>query len=159
MANPSITAPTPPDYSKPEGAWRFIPTTVHGGLDYPMAVLIIVVGFLPGFPNGSGATDIYKGQVHAHTVAWSMIVPIILGALTLIYSALTNYEAGMERMIPFRLHLTFDFMLGLLLAVSPWLFHFSNQVYLPHLIVGLLRMGFALFTSVRPFTSKVGTPS
>ena len=49
-------------------------------------------------------------------------------------------------------HLWIDGLAGALLAVSPWLFGFSELVWAPHLIVGLLEIGAALFTHTAPST-------
>jgi SPW repeat len=35
---------------------------------------------------------------------------------------------------------------GILLAVSPWLFGFADQVWAPHLVIGLIEIGTALMT-------------
>lgn len=47
-------------------------------------------------------------------------------------------------------HLTVDIIAGIFLAASPLLFRFADQVYLPHLIVGLLSIGSGLFTETTP---------
>jgi hypothetical protein len=51
---------------------------------------------------------------------------------------MTNYEGGIVRIVPMSLHLNMDILLGLVLAASPWLFGFKDEVYLPHLIMGVL---------------------
>ena len=118
--------------------WQFIPTRVHGVLDYLMGLLLIVLPFLPGFPRvGTNAA-----------ATW---IPVALGAGALVYSLVTNYELGLFRVLPMPVHLAFDFLGGALLAASPWLFGFHHQVYLPHLVLGLFEIGAALFTSTRPF--------
>jgi hypothetical protein len=43
-----------------------------------------------------------------------------------------------------------DLMSGIFLAVSPWLFGFADEVYLPHLVLGILEVGAALFTKTEP---------
>lgn len=113
---------------------RFIPTTVHGVMDYAIGVVLILAPWLLGFANGGPEQ-------------W---VPVILGAAAIIYSLLTDYELGALKVIPMTGHLTIDFLSGALLAVSPWLFGFSEVVFLPHLIVGLIEMGAALTTHTTP---------
>lgn len=113
---------------------RFLPTKIHGVLDYSMGLLLIVAPWIFGFANGGAAQ-------------W---VPIILGAGAILYSLMTNYELGIARVISMPGHLTLDFICGAFLAVSPWLFGFSDYVYLPHLILGLLEMGAALSTKTTP---------
>lgn len=54
------------------------------------------------------------------------------------------------------MHLLFDLLSGILLAASPWLFGFADQVYLPHLIIGMLEIGAALMTKTGPAHSEEG---
>jgi hypothetical protein len=54
---------------------------------------------------------------------------LILGWAALVHSLLTNYELGLFKVLPFRVHLTLDVFSGALLAVSPWLFRvFESRV-------------------------------
>lgn len=50
-------------------------------------------------------------------------------------------------------HLLLDVASGALLAVSPWLFGFSDRVLWPHLILGLLEIGAGLMTRTVPETA------
>jgi hypothetical protein len=113
---------------------RFIPTRVHGMVDYGMGVLLIVAPWLLGFAAGGAET-------------W---VPVILGAAAIGYSLFTDYELGLVRKIPMGTHLGLDLGSGVLLAASPWLFGFAGLVYLPHLILGLVEIGAALTTHKTP---------
>ena len=103
---------------------KLIPRNTHAILDYIIGALLIVAPWLLGFADRSAAT----------------YTPVIIGAATIIYSLLTNYELGMLRVIPFRTHLTLDAVAGFILAASPWLFNFSQHVYWPHLVVGLMEI-------------------
>lgn len=113
---------------------RFIPTRVHGALDYATGLLLVAAPWLLGFANGGAAQ-------------W---VPVLLGAGTVAASLLTDYEWGVARVIPMPVHLMFDFGTGLLLAASPWLFGFAGLVFLPHLVVGLFEIVASLVTVTRP---------
>jgi hypothetical protein len=117
---------------------RFIPTKVHGILDYMMGLLLIAAPWLFDFADGGAET-------------W---VPVILGAGAIIYSLMTDYELGVTRNLSMRTHLTLDLMSGILLAASPWLFGFADRVYEPHLILGILEIGAALFTKKTPANEK-----
>lgn len=109
---------------------RFISTRVHGYLDYIMGFALILAPWIFGF---------YQGGI----ASW---VPIILGVSVILYSLFTDYELGASRSISMKTHLTIDLLGGFILAVSPWLFGFAEQVFWPHLIVGIAEMGAALMT-------------
>jgi hypothetical protein len=115
---------------------RFIPTRVHGMMDYLIGVLLVAAPWLFNFDRGGAET-------------W---VPVILGAGVILYSLFTDYELSIARRIPMPTHLMLDLGGGLLLAVSPWLFGFSEWVWAPHLVVGLLEMGTSLMTRRVPDT-------
>ena len=117
---------------------RFIPTRVHGILDYMMGILLIAAPWLLGFADGGAET-------------W---VPVILGAGAIIYSLMTDYELGASKTISMRTHLTLDLMSGALLAASPWIFGFADYVYMPHLVLGIIEIGAALFTKRVPSTER-----
>src|SRR5919205_3130870 len=106
---------------------RFIPTKIHGVLDYLVGLLLIAAPYLFGFATG-GAKQ------------W---VPMILGIGAIGYSLLTRYELGLVPVISMPGHLWLDALSGALLAVSPWLFGFSGEVRLPHVIVGVFEIGAA----------------
>lgn len=117
---------------------RFIDTKIHGMMDYLMGILLIVSPWLFGFHDGGAAQ-------------W---VPIILGLGALLYSLMTDYELGLLKVISMKAHLTIDLIAGLFLAASPWIFGFADQVYLPHLILGILEMGASLMTKQHPSTPE-----
>ncbi len=113
---------------------RFIPTRVHGILDYLVGLLLIAAPWVFNFDRGGAET-------------W---VPVALGVGALLYSVFTDYELGLVRRFPMPTHLTLDLLSGILLAASPWLFGFSEFVYLPHLILGVLEVGASLTTKTTP---------
>lgn len=113
---------------------RVINTRMHGYMDYIMGILLIASPWIFDFYAGGAET-------------W---VPVFLGASAIIYSLLTDYELGVSRTISMRTHLTLDIVSGILLAASPWIFGFSERVWEPHLILGLLEIGTALMTKTKP---------
>ena len=117
---------------------RFIPTRVHGMLDYIVGVLLIAAPWLFGFAQGGAET-------------W---VPVILGAGALLYSLFTDYELGLMRRLPMPTHLMLDLGAGLFLAASPWIFGFAEYVWVPHVLVGLLEVGAALMTEKVPAAGR-----
>src|SRR5690606_27731156 len=97
---------------------KIIDRKTHGYLDYLVGVLLIAAPWLFGFYEGGSES-------------W---VPIILGIGTIIYSLITDYELGLAKIIPMRVHLNIDMVAGILLALSPWLFGFSDIIIWPHLL-------------------------
>jgi len=106
---------------------------MHGLLDYAMAVLLILLPFVLGYANGS----------------IPMYLMVCAGIAMLVVSALTAYEMGLVRTIPMPVHLGIDVAMGLLLAVSPWLFGFAQATWLPFVVIGLLEAGSGLMTETR----------
>jgi len=104
---------------------QFIPTKVHGALDYIVAIALILAPMIFGFQSVGGA---------------AVAIPMILGVGLFLYSLLTNYEWGVFKVINMRYHLVIDVLASSLLLLSPFLFGFANNalnVWLPHVIVGI----------------------
>lgn len=116
---------------------RFIPTKVHGVLDYSVGGFIAASPWILGFAHGGAETK----------------VPEALGKSAVVYSLLTDYEWGVKKVIPMRTHLMLDLASGVLLAASPWLFGFAKKTWVPHLVLGLFEIGAALMTKQGPETA------
>lgn len=119
---------------------RFIPTSVHGVLDYLVGIALIAAPWLFGFA--------YVGGI-------AVYLPIILGIVLILYSLITKYELGIPsiKFIPMPYHLLIDFIAAALLALSPFLFGFSSRplnVWLPHLIVGIVVILVVLVSQTHP---------
>lgn len=113
---------------------RFIPTAVHGVMDYIVGLALIAAPFVLGFNNNGPA----------------MWVPIILGLGMIVYSIFTDYELGLVRVLPMKAHLGIDAIGGLFLLASPWLFGFADYVWIPHVVVGAAALVSALVTDTVP---------
>lgn len=113
---------------------RFLPTRIHGVLDYTVGGFIAASPWLLGFARGGAETK----------------VPEAAGKAAVVYSLFTDYEWGIKKMIPMRQHLLLDLAGGVLLAASPWLFGFAKKTCLPHLLMGLFEIGAALVTKQEP---------
>lgn len=77
-------------------------------------------------------------------------LPVVLGAGVIVYSLLTDYELGVAKVIPMSVHLGRDVAGGALLAISPWIFGFSDEARVPYLILGLIEIGAGVFTQTEP---------
>ncbi|WP_292776094.1 SPW repeat domain-containing protein [Microbacterium sp. UBA6741] len=121
---------------------RFIPTKVHGILDYIVGVALIAAPWLFGFANVGGA---------------AVIIPIVLGVGLIVYSLFTKYEWGPFGFIPMPVHLVFDIVASLFLALSPWIFGFAGEalnVWLPHVVVGVAVIVVVLYSQPQPATTR-----
>lgn len=113
---------------------RRIPTRLHGMMDYAGGAFLIVSPWLFGFNDDKPAT-------------WAVIgVAIVI----LVQSLLTDYELGVARRIPMRVHLMMDTLAGAFLIASPWLLGFADEVWVPHLVFGIAEMGAAKMTRTEP---------
>lgn len=119
-------------------SYRFIPTKVHGALDYIVAIALFFAPMIFGFQAVGGA---------------AVAVPMILGVLLFIYSLLTNYEWGVVHVIAMPYHLVIDVLASLFLLLSPWIFGFSDEApnaWLPHVIVGIVVILVVIFSQTQP---------
>jgi hypothetical protein len=112
---------------------RFIPTRVHGVIDYLWGIALAASPWLFGYATGGAAQ-------------W---VAIAFGIAAVLYSLATVYELGAVRVIPMSMHLALDGFAGAVLAASPWLFGFSGQVFWPHLAFGLFSVLASLVSQTR----------
>ena len=112
---------------------RFIPTRVHGVLDYVTGFALLA------------APELFRLK----DVRTSALVPRLTGAFATAYSALTNYELGVVKVLPMRAHLALDAASGVLLAASPWLLgyrRYGTRYWLPHTLVGAMEVAAAVTT-------------
>ena len=112
---------------------RFIPTRLHGFLDYIVGVVLIAAPWIFQFSDNTAAT----------------VVPIVLGVGLIVYSLVTDYELGVARVLPMSVHLLFDIAAGVVLAASPWIFGFADEsanVWVPHLLAGIAAVVLGLVT-------------
>ena len=102
-----------------------ISSRTHAVIDYVVGILLILAPFIFGFADGGPA----------------QMVPTILGAGTIVYSLVTRYELSVAKLIPYPVHLGIDALAGLLLLASPWIFGFTDNVWWPHVVVGIAELG------------------
>lgn len=122
---------------------QFIPTKVHGVLDYLVAVALIFAPMIFGFQAVGGA---------------AVTIPVVLGIGLFIYSLLTNYEWGVFKVINMKYHLVIDILASSLLALSPWLFGFADEAWnawVPHVVVGLTVILVVICSKSQPSNDKI----
>jgi hypothetical protein len=107
---------------------------MHAMLDYPLGVVLILAPWIFGFSDVGGA---------------AVTIPIVIGALMIGQSLITDWELSLADVLPLPTHLTMDILAGAVLAVSPFVFGFSDEganAWLPHVIVGIGLIGAGLMT-------------
>lgn len=117
---------------------RFIPTKVHGVLDYVVAIALMFAPMIFGFSSVGGP---------------AVVIPVVLGVGLFLYSLFTNYEWGLIKVIGMPVHLIIDVVASVFLLLSPWLFGFADQawnVWVPHVAVGIAVILVVLFSKTQP---------
>lgn len=121
---------------------RFIPTKVHGALDYIVAIALLLAPMIFGFQEVGGA---------------AVAIPMVLGAGLFLYSLFTNYEWGVFKVLNMRYHLIVDVIASTLLLLSPFIFGFINQApnaWVPHVAVGITVILVVLCSKTAPATEN-----
>jgi apolipoprotein N-acyltransferase len=121
---------------------KFISPRTHSIIGFIVGIALILAPNIFGFSDVGGA---------------AVSIPRIIGVIVVL-SELTvkGSFSGMD-LIPMSMHIATDVVMGAFLALSPWLFGFHDQkanAWLPHLIVGLLMIGYALATRTNAEESR-----
>jgi SPW repeat len=125
---------------------------MHAMLDYPLGVVLILAPWIFGFSDVGGA---------------AVALPIIVGALAIAQSLITDWELSIANLLPLPAHLMVDVVAGVVLAVSPFVFGFSDEganAWVPHVVVGIGLVAAGLLTrrtreSVRPAGAARSRPA
>jgi hypothetical protein len=119
-------------------SFRILPTRMHAILDYIIGVVLFLAPEIFGFSEVGGA---------------AVLISRIVGVLILGQALMTNFELGVFKILPMSAHLGIDYLVGIFLAASPFIFGFSNNdtnVWLPHFVVGIVIFLQALMTETEP---------
>lgn len=119
-------------------SYKFIPTKVHGALDYIVGLALIGAPWIFGFASVGGA---------------AVVIPIVLGIGLILYSIFTKYEWGLVKVLGMPYHLIIDVVAAVFLALSPWIFGFYDEplnVWLPHVVVGIAVILVVIFSQTQP---------
>ncbi len=120
-------------------SYKFIPTKVHGALDYIVGIALILAPWLFGFSEVGGA---------------AVVIPMVLGVGLILYSLFTKYEWGLIKVVGMPYHLVIDVLASLLLIASPFIFGFYDMdmwnVWVPHVVVGIAVILVVIFSQTQP---------
>jgi hypothetical protein len=117
---------------------RFLPTKVHGALDYLVGIALLLAPNIFQFSTVGGA---------------AVAIPRILGVVLIAYSLVTRYEWGALKVVPMYYHLGIDLLASVFLAASPFIFGFIRQtpnVWLPHIVVGVAVVLVVIVSQTQP---------
>jgi hypothetical protein len=114
-----------------------IPKFYHGILDYLSGLLLLLAPNLLGFSEVGG------------TGAW---LPRVLGLLIVLQAMMTDYELGLMKIVPISMHLMADYVVGIFMLLSPFLFGFYNDSRAATILMiamGLIALAAAYMTQPR----------
>ena len=121
---------------------RFISTKAHTIIGLVVRVLLVFASVLFGFTDNGAASA----------------VSMFVGLFIILNELITTSPFGLVKLVPMKVHIVLDVVTGLFLAVSPWLFQFMdtahNSQWVPHVVVGIMVMGYALLTSTADDRAK-----
>ncbi len=121
---------------------RIIPTFVHGIIDYVGALAFLFAPEIFGFSDGPSA---------------AVLVPRVLGILSVLYSLATAYELGVVRVLSMRAHLAIDYVVAFTFLLSPFAFGFVNgpmAQWLPHIGAAIFVLVVTTLTQTEPRASR-----
>jgi hypothetical protein len=124
-------------------SYQFIPTKVHGALDYIVGLALIFAPMIFGFMDVGGP---------------AVIIPMVLGVGLIVYSLFTKYEWGLVKVLGMPYHLIFDVVASIFLAASPFIFGFYTQapnVWVPHVVVGIAVILVVIFSKPQPAVTEL----
>jgi hypothetical protein len=110
---------------------RFVPTMLHGLIDYLVGIVVI------GLPFHLGWTGVTRTTL------------VALGALVIVYSLLTDYELGLVRFLRIRFHLLLDALFGLAMLAAPMLLDLPAHSRTPVYVIGVLALLLVFTTKIR----------
>ncbi len=116
---------------------NLIPTRVHGILDYV---------------HGPGLTALPE-VLRTKDSSSATLVSRIVGGGQSVYTMLTDFELGIVKVIPMRVHLVLDVVSGAFLAGAPWVLGYSKKgvrYWLPHMLVGGMEVLVATLSKDEP---------
>jgi hypothetical protein len=88
---------------------------------------------------------------------WSAV---LVGLFVLVNEIVTTSPASPLKIVPMRVHVALDVVTGVFLLATPFLFRFADEdanVWVPHVVVGVLIAGYALVTDTSDAYQAAGT--
>ncbi|MEQ9425080.1 MAG: hypothetical protein RJQ09_11720 [Cyclobacteriaceae bacterium] len=90
---------------------KFVTKQIHAYLDYPVAVALMILPFLLGLGSSN---------------PFALQLSLIVGIAALVLTLLTDHHLGVYRVIPYKVHLLVDFLVGVTFVAAPFILSFSG---------------------------------
>jgi hypothetical protein len=122
---------------------KLLSPMAHSVIGFVVGILLILAPNIFGFSDVGGA---------------AATIPRIIGVIVILSELTVKGSFSQMGMVPMKMHIPMDVLMGAFLALSPWIFSFNDEgtnAWLPHLIVGLLMIGYALVTRTNEEERKV----
>ncbi len=101
---------------------RFITKEIHAYLDYPVALALIGLPFILGLGT-------------SHPLAFTLSV--VTGVAALVLTILTDHHLGVIRVLPYKVHLAVDFIVGLVFVIAPFVLGFTGLDFWFYIVNGV----------------------
>ena len=113
---------------------KFIRAKLHGILDYG----IIFILFIPWI------TNFYKENEDTWILAAA-------GTFLWLISLFTDYDFGLIKLIPMKIHLLLDFLVAIFLIALPFIFPLFDYYFFWPMLIGLGGLLITLLSSSKPY--------
>lgn len=90
---------------------KFVTKEIHAYLDYPVAIALIALPFLLGLGDSNPL---------------ALQLSVATGVAALILTILTDHHLGVIRVIPYKIHLIVDLLVGIVFILAPFLLSFKG---------------------------------
>jgi SPW repeat len=124
---------------------QFITPRVHSIIGFIVGVALLFAPNIFGFSDVGGA---------------AVAIPRILGVIVILSELTVRGSFSGAGFVSMRFHIWMDVIMGIFLAASPWLFGFADEevnAWVPHLVVGIAMVGYALATNPNVQNAKENT--
>ncbi|WP_109301445.1 hypothetical protein [Aquimarina sp. AU474] len=90
---------------------KFVTKRIHAFLDYPVAIALIILPFLIGLGSSNPI---------------ALQLSVVTGIAAFILTLLTDHHLGAFRVVPYKFHLTVDFLVAVVFLIAPFIFSFEG---------------------------------
>jgi len=90
---------------------KFITKNIHAYLDYPVAVALMALPFVLGLGSSNSI---------------ALQLSVATGVSAFILTLLTDHKLGVYKIIPYKIHLIVDAIVGVVFVTSPFVFSFKG---------------------------------